>query len=58
MDSVSGDTLSDIIRTVSVSDGFFKHQQKDDPDLTVEEKSKIQKWKKNSISIYNNIKIF
>ena len=41
MDSVSGDTLSDIIRTVSVSDGFFKHQQKDDPDLTVEEKSKI-----------------
>ena len=35
------DNLADIIRTVSVSDGFFKHQQIGEPDLTLEDKAKI-----------------
>ena len=33
--------LEDIIKTVSCSEGFFRHQQRDEPDLSVEEKSKI-----------------
>ena len=33
--------VQDIIKTVSCSQGFFRHQQKDEPDLTLEEKSKI-----------------
>lgn len=35
------DLLQDIIKTAASSEGFFRHQQKDEPDLTVEEKSKI-----------------
>jgi len=38
---VTGDILADIIKTVSQSDGFFKHQQIGEPDLTQEEKAKI-----------------
>ena len=33
--------LEDIIKTVSASEGFFRHQQKDEADLTVEQKSRI-----------------
>merc|ERR1711879_286086 len=33
--------LADIIKTVSASEGFFRHQQKDEADLTVEQKSRI-----------------
>lgn len=36
-----GDILADIIKTVSLSDGFFKHQQIGEPDLTVDDKAKI-----------------
>ena len=35
------DLVTEIIRTVSLSDGFFKHQQIGEADLTTEEKSKI-----------------
>ena len=33
--------LQDIIKTVTASEGFFRHQQKDEADLTLAEKSKI-----------------
>ena len=36
-----GDILADIIKTVSLSDGFFKHQQIGEPDLTVDDKARI-----------------
>lgn len=32
-----------LIQTASVSGGFFKHQQKDEPDLSIEEKENIVK---------------
>ena len=35
------DLVNDIIRVVSLSDGFFRHQQIGEADLTTEEKSKI-----------------
>ena len=38
---VRGDVLADIIKTVSLSDGFFKHQQRGEPDLTQDEKAQI-----------------
>ena len=39
--SLNSDLVNDIIRTVSLSDGFFKHQQIGEADLTTDEKSKI-----------------
>ena len=33
--------LQDIIKTVSASEGFFRHQQKDEADLTLAQKSSI-----------------
>jgi len=33
----------DIIKAASLSDGFFKHQQKDEPDLRIEEKFNLAK---------------
>ena len=33
--------LSSLINTASLSGGFFRHQQKDDPDLSLEEKQNI-----------------
>ena len=40
-DSFDTDLANDIIRVVSLSDGFFRHQQIGEADLTTEEKSKI-----------------
>ena len=39
--SIDTDLVTDIIRVVSHSDGFFRHQQIGEADLTTEEKSKI-----------------
>ena len=33
--------LSSLINTASLSEGFFRHQQKDEPDLSLEEKQNI-----------------
>jgi len=37
------DLVPGIVRTASLSGGFFKHQQKDEPDLNVEEKANLAK---------------
>merc|ERR1712172_98981 len=39
--SLDSDLVNDIIRTVALSDGFFRHQQIGEADLTTDEKSKI-----------------
>ena len=37
------DLVPGLVKTASLSGGFFKHQQKDEPDLSVEEKENLAK---------------
>jgi len=41
--SVNQDLLPGLLKTASLSGGFFRHQQKDEPDLSLEEKEHIVK---------------